>query len=421
MNIDLMRKVDYFAGVPLCALVTPFVKLASLFSKQNVLTPRKVLFIELSEMGSAILVDPAMRKMQTAANAELFFVIFKGNAASLRLLNTVPVANVFTIRENNLWNLAIDSLHFLLWTRKNKIDTVIDLELFSRYSALLTGLCGAAKRVGFHAFYNEGLYRGAMLTHRVAYNPTLHIAKNFIALVNAALASKAERPYSKTIIDDSEIKLARAPVIESEITAMRERIREELPSYDEMRHRIVLINPNASDLLPQRRWMPEHFVTVMHDLLANSEDLLVLITGAPAEREQAENLKKQVAHERCVNFAGKQKLEELPALYQMAELMLTNDSGPGHFSSVTDLRTFVLFGPETPLLYGSLGNSTPIYAGLACSPCVSAANHRKTPCKDNVCLQVIKPETVLSQLHVALAKKQSSPYKKQSSLSLKAK
>ena len=416
MNIDLMRKVDYFAGVPLCALATPFVKLASLFSshvsKQNSRTPRKVLFIELSEMGSAILVDPAMRKMQTAANAELFFVIFKGNAASLRLLNTVPVANVFTIRENNLWNLAIDSLRFLLWARKNNIDTVIDLELFSRYSALLTGLCGAAKRVGFHAFYNEGLYRGAMLTHRVAYNPTLHIAKNFIALVNAALASKAERPYSKTIIDDSEIKLARAPVVESVITAMRDRIREEFPSYDEARHRIVLINPNASDLLPQRRWMPEHFVTVMRDLLTNSEDLLVLMTGAPAEREQAENLKQQVAHERCVNFAGKQKLEELPALYQMAELMLTNDSGPGHFSSVTDLRTFVLFGPETPLLYGSLGNSTPIYAGLACSPCVSAANHRKTPCSDNVCLQVIKPEAVLNQLREALAQKQSAAHLK---------
>ena len=408
-----MRKVDYFAGVPLCALATPFVKFSSLFSshvsKQNSLISRKVLFIELSEMGSAILVDPAMRKIQTIANAELFFVIFDGNAASLRLLNTVPVSNVFTIRENNLVNLAIDSLRFLLWTRKNNIDTVIDLELFSRYSALLTGLCGAVKRVGFHAFYNEGLYRGAMLTHRVAYNPTLHIAKNFITLVNAALSSKAERPYSKTIIDDSEIKLVRAPVVESVITAMRDRIREEFPSYDETRHRIVLINPNASDLLPQRRWMAENFVAVMRDLLANSEDLLVLITGAPAEREQAENLKKQVAQERCVNFAGKQKLEELPALYQMAELMLTNDSGPGHFSSVTDLRTFVLFGPETPLLYGSLGNSTPIYAGLACSPCVSAANHRKTPCTDNVCLQVIKPEAVISQLREALAKKQSTP------------
>ena len=408
MKIDLMRKVDYFVGVPLCALATPLVMLAGLFAGSKMQTPRKVLFIELSEMGSAILVDPAMRKIQQSANAELFFVIFKANAASLRLLNTVPVSNVFTIRENNLWNLAIDSLRFLFWTRKNKIDTVIDLELFSRYSALLTGLCGAVKRVGFHAFYNEGLYRGAMLTHRVAYNPTLHIAKNFIALVNAALSNKQEIPYSKTIIDDSEIKLARAPVLESVIADMRNRIREEYPSYNERLHRIVLINPNASDLLPQRRWMPENFVTVMRDLISNSDDLLVLITGAPAEREQAENLKKQVAHERCVNFAGKQKLEELPALYQMAELMLTNDSGPGHFSSVTDLRTFVLFGPETPLLYGSLGNSTPIYAGLACSPCVSAANHRKTPCSDNVCLQVIKPEAVLSQLREYLAKKSTA-------------
>ena len=405
MNIDLMRKVDYFAGVPLCALATPFVRLASLFSTQKILTTRKVLFIELSEMGSAILVDPAMRKMQTVANAELFFVIFEGNAASLRLLNTVPIANVFTIRENNMLNLAIDSLRFLAWTRKNNIDTVIDLELFSRYSALLTGLCGAVKRVGFHAFFNEGLYRGAMLTHRVAYNPTLHIAKNFIALVNAALSNKQEIPYSKTIISDSEVKLARAPVVESVISDMRKRILDAFPNYDETRHKIVLINPNASDLLPQRRWMPEHFVTVMRDLLEKSEDILVLITGAPAEREQAENLKKQVAHVRCVNFAGKQKLEELPALYQIAELMLTNDSGPGHFSSVTDLRTFVLFGPETPLLYGSLGNSTPIYAGLACSPCVSAANHRKTPCSDNVCLQTIKPETVLTQLREALAHK----------------
>jgi ADP-heptose:LPS heptosyltransferase len=270
----------------------------------------------------------------------------------------------------------------------------------------LTGLSGAINRVGFHAFHNEGLYRGAMLTRRVVYNPTLHIAKNFIALVNAALASKVELPYSKTLIDDSEIKLARARVDASAQAAMRTRIREEYPNYDEKSHRIVLINPNASDLLPQRRWMPENFVAVMGDLLANSKDLLVLITGAPAERDEAQRLKEQVNHERCINFAGKQKLEELPALYQIAELMLTNDSGPGHFSSVTDLRTFVLFGPETPLLYGSLGNSTPIYAGLACSPCVSAANHRKTPCRDNVCLQVIKPETVLLQLRESLAKKQ---------------
>ena len=401
-----MRKVDYFAGIPLCFFATFWVWFTHLFSAKNQKTvqkPSKVLFVELSEMGSAILVDPAMRKMQKTG-AELFFVIFKSNAASLRLLGTVAKANVFAIRENNVLNLAIDSLRFLFWARKNKIDTTIDLELFSRYSALLTGLSGAVHRVGFHAFHNEGLYRGAMLSRAVAYNPHLHIAKNFIALVNAALADKAELPYSKTHIDDNEIKLASAPINEVAIAAMRSRIREDFPSYDEKTHRIILINPNASDLLPQRRWMPENFISVMRNLLNDNEKYLVLITGAPAEREQAQALKNQVAHDRCINFAGRQLLTELPALYQIAELMLTNDSGPGHFSSVTNLKTFVLFGPETPALYGSLGNSTPIYAGLACSPCVSAGNHRKTPCRDNVCLQVIKPEAVTQQLRAALKK-----------------
>ncbi len=403
MKIELMRKVDYFAGIPLCFLATLLVRFSGLLAGPERAPPQQILFIELSEMGSAILVDPAMRKMRRAANAELYFLIFKSNAASLRLLGTVPESNVFTIREDNFINLAVDSLRFLFWARRRRIDTVIDLELFSRYSALLTGLSGAARRAGFHGFNDEGLYRGQMLTHRVAYNPHLHIAKNFIALVNAVLAAKAELPFSKTRIEDSEISLARAPVDQGAIGMMRGRIRSAFPRYDETRHRIVLINPNASDLLPQRRWMPERFVEVMRGLLADDERLLILITGSPQERAAATLLQERVGDERCVNFAGCLELGELPALYQIAALMLTNDSGPGHFSSVTGLRTFVLYGPETPLLYGSLGNSTPIYAGLACSPCVSAANHRKTPCTDNVCLQVITAEAVLRQLRGALA------------------
>jgi ADP-heptose:LPS heptosyltransferase len=408
MKIDAMRKVDYFAGIPLCFLATLLIRSINFFSGKKIRQPRRVLFIELSEMGSAILADPAMRKMRQAGHTELYFLIFKSNAASLRLLNTIPESHIFTIRADGLLNLVVDSLRFLFQVRQQGIDTVIDLELFSRYSALLAGLSGAANRIGFHAFHNEGLYRGDLLTHRVAYNPHLHIAKNFIALVNATLADRKEQPFSKTLIDDGEIKLASAEVNEGAIAAMQDRIRSEYPSYDEHRHRIVLINPNASDLLPQRRWMPDYFVAVMRALLADGDEVLVLITGAPAEREEAEMLKQRVRHERCVNFAGRQRLEELPALYRIAAMMLTNDSGPGHFSAVTDLRTFVLFGPETPHLYGSLGNSTPIYAGLACSPCVSAANHRKTPCTDNVCLQVIKPEVVLEPLRAALQENRSA-------------
>ena len=398
-----MRKIDHIVGVPLCFLATGVVYLIHFFLKKKNTHPRKVLFVELSEMGSTILADPAMRNMRERSGSELYFLIFKANVASLYLLNTISKTNIFVIREDRFLHLAIDSLRFLFWARRRQIDTVIDLELFSRYTALLTGLSGAVNRVGFYAFYNEGLYRGEMLTHRVAYNPHLHISKNFMALVNAALADQKECPFSKKAVSDGDIKLVKAEINDDTILRVQGFIRDEYPVYDEKHHQLVLINPNASELLPQRRWMPDHFVTVMRGLLAEREDLLVLITGAAAERDEAEELKRQVGYERCINFAGRLSLQELPALYHISEIMLTNDSGPGHFSAVTKLRTFVIFGPETPHLYGSLGNSTAIYAGLACSPCVSAANHRRTPCVDNVCLQVIKPEMVLQQLREALA------------------
>ena len=393
-----MRKIDYLAGIPLCFLVTQLMRLVGLILPAKRQQPHKVLLVELSEMGSAILVDPAMRKLQQHG-AELFFVIFKQNAPSLRLLGTVPEENVYTIRDSGLLPLAFDTLRLLFWTRSRGIDTVIDLELFSRYSALLTGLSGATNRIGYYAFYNEGLYRGEMLTRRVAYNPHIHIAKNFIALANAALSDEDERPFSKTHIADDEIKLARTEITIAQQAAIRERISADFPDYDPESQRIVLINPNASELLVQRRWMPERYVEVMRRILDSFEDVLILVTGAPSERREAEKMLAQVDHERCVNFAGRLKLVELPALYSISTLMLSNDSGPCHFAAITDMPTFIIYGPETPKLYGSLGNSTPIYTSLACSPCVSAANHRKSPCVENVCLQAISVDQVFTILH----------------------
>ena len=403
MNVDTMRRIDHLAGVPLCFLLTWLRRLLSPFITRDHHgeAPKKVLFVELSEMGSAIIVDPAMRKIR-ASGAELYFVIFAGNVGSLKLLGTVPEQNIFLIRESSLVTLAVDTLRFMFWTRKQGIDTVIDLELFSRYTALLTGASGAPRRVGFHAYHNEGLYRGDLLTRKVWYNPHVHIAKNFIAMVNAALADKPELPYSKMPIGDDELVLAKAEIPDQVKATVLEKIKAAYPAFEAGRQRIVLINPNASDLLPQRRWMPDHFVALMQHILAEYDDVLILITGAPHERPEADGHVARVGHERCVNFAGGVKFLELPALYSLSTLMVTNDSGPGHFSSVTDLHTFVIFGPETPALYGSLGNSTPIFAGLACSPCVSAANHRKTPCRDNACLQVITPEQVFDTIRPAL-------------------
>ena len=404
ISVNTMRAIDHWVGVPLCAIVSPVIALMD--SIKNVFnrgpeTPKKLLFIELSEMGSAILVDPAMRNAQ-ARGAEIFFLIFKSNRASLTLLNTVKPENIFTIDSSSLGGLIKDTLLFLLLARKHRIDTVIDLELFSRFTALLTGMCGARRRVGYHIFHGEGLWRGFMLTRKVHYNPHIHITKNFLSLIHAAFAQKIEVPFSKIEIPDSEVRLEQAIINPSALEKVRERIeklaKEAKIHYVPGKNRLILINPNASDLLPQRRWAQQRFSELIQAIHQKYPDDLILITGSPAEFAYVEKVRAVANIKNALNFAGQVSFAELPPLYTLSDVMVTNDSGPGHFSAVTPLRTVVLFGPETPALYGSVGNSIAITANLACSPCVSAANHRKTPCHDNVCMQAITVPQVLDKV-----------------------
>ncbi|HPF14799.1 MAG: glycosyltransferase family 9 protein [Planctomycetes bacterium] len=394
MNVDTMRAIDRYAGVPLTFLATLVVRGWEFVRRPARQRPKNVLFIELSEMGSAILADPAMRRVAAWEGAQLHFVIFTKNKPSLQLLGTVPDANIFTIDDGGLVPLALSTLRFLRWCRKKKIDSVIDLELFSRFTALLTGFSGATQRIGFHAFDNEGLYRGHLLTRRVSYNPHQHISKNFVALVETLQLEEDQLPFLKRVIDDSETQLAKVTPTREQVDAVIARIYERCPHYDPARSRVVLVNSNASALLPQRRWSSGSYAQVIQRLLAWDPNILVLLTGSPDEVPDAEEIASLVQDKRCHNFAGGVSFAQLPHLYAASECMITNDSGPAHFAAITEMHTFVIFGPETPALYGSLGPTTPIYARMACSPCVSATNHRKTPCQDNRCLQVITPDQV---------------------------
>jgi hypothetical protein len=58
-----------------------------------------------------------------------------------------------------------------------------------------------------------------------------------------------------------------------------------------------------------------------------------------------------------------------------------------------------LFGPETPLLFAAQGpRSHPIWAAVACSPCINAFNNRQTACRDNVCMKAITVDRVFESV-----------------------
>jgi ADP-heptose:LPS heptosyltransferase len=86
-------------------------------------------------------------------------------------------------------------------------------------------------------------------------------------------------------------------------------------------------------------------------------------------------------------------------LYTRSEILVTNDSGPAHFASMTPIRVVTLFGPETPALFSARSpNSTTLWAGIACSPCVNAYNNRQSVCRNNLCMQAITVDDVFEKV-----------------------
>ena len=123
-----------------------------------------------------------------------------------------------------------------------------------------------------------------------------------------------------------------------------------------------------------------------------------MLIGLPDSRDYCRPILEQVDSPRVVDFIGQTAdIAEVIDLFSISDLFVTADSGPPHFASLSDLPTIVMFGPECPMLYAPLGdNVRTVFLGMSCSPCVTAFNHRDTPCRNNRCMQEIDPDDILT-------------------------
>ena len=406
MRAETIRFLDYWAGVPACALLTLLRGLTRVVSVEStpVSRPRRIVFLKFIEQGATVLAQDAIRRAtERVGRDSIFFCVFESNRAILDLLGTVPAGNIITIRDRTLTTFALDFLKALARLRAGDVDTVIDMEFFSRATAIFAYLSGATTRVGLHRFTGELPYRGDLMTHRVQYNPHLHVSIQYSVLVESAFLDTLDEPLLKVpaaVFGNGTHTLspAFAPA-DADLARARQ-----LTGIGNAGEPLILLNPNASDLLPLRKWDGSRFIALAQRILARYPTARLALTGAPSERAAADDLCRAIDSPRAVSVAGQTSLRELLALYTVASVMVTNDSGPAHFASLTPMHTVVLFGPETPLLFRSLSpHTTVIWKALACSPCVSVFNHRLSPCRNNVCMQTITVDEVFEAVQSALA------------------
>ncbi len=396
MNPRTVRRVDTYLGRPICGVLSLLCRLKrwTRLSAPNHKPPRKILFVKLIEMGSTVLAHKAFTAAaQMVGRDNVYLAVFEVNRPIADIMNLVPPDNVITVRDRNPIVLAIDMLKAFRRCRRLDIDTAIDMEGFARASAIFALLSGASRRVGLHRFTSEGPYRGRLMTDEVQYSFYTHTSVGFFSMVEALKRPPGEVPMLKQTLpspDDYPPKFQPTP---QELAAVRSRL--DHVAGQTVQRPIVLLNPNASDLLPLRRWPTERFIELGQRILAKRNDVTVVITGAPSEQSAAMEIAKAIDPTRAICMAGKTTLRELLALYGMADVMVTNDSGPAHFAALTDIHVICLFGPETPVLYGPLTpHADSVTAGLACSPCVNVFNHRDSPCNDNRCMKAITVDQV---------------------------
>lgn len=405
MNIDVMRIMDRHLGLFICRCLATIRPVSDLFSGGKTAdSPRRILIIKLSEMGSTVFAQPAFSKVkERAPDAELYMLVFKKNTPLVRILELVPLENVIEIDTTSIFRFISSSWSAILTFRKAKIDAVIDMDLFFRISAIISFLTGSKVRVGFHRFASEGFDRGCLLTHKVAYSTEYHTATAFMALAESLFAQHSGDLMYKGIADiNMEFPVYNPPADATD--RMKKLLISMGVPLGKKDVELIVVAPESASALPCRKWPSTSYVKLCGKILSKRPGACILITGAPEEKDTADSLSLNVNHERCFSLAGKTDLTELMCLYSLADALVANDGGPAHFAAMCGLPSVVMFGPETPRLYSPVGGKARcLYAGLACSPCLTAFNIKESRCKDNVCMQVITVEEVLKELNDLLS------------------
>jgi ADP-heptose:LPS heptosyltransferase len=392
VNLPLFRFIDRRVGVPICALLSAIEWLRP--RRPARARPERLLVILLSEMGCLVLARPMLERLKARyPAASLHVMLFARNREALSLLRIVPEENIVALDDRSLGRFATSTWRALRALRRLRPDVAIDCELFARASSILSYLSGAAIRVGFHPHRQEGLYRGSFINRPVMYNPYHHISKQYLVLASAI--DSRTIPLAKDA-DTSGAFLVPPFVFDpGELERVAAALHEDFPALRDMR--LVLVYPGGG-LMPIRAWPLEHYRELCEALL--DDGYAIGVIGLPGDRPVVEDLTAELASPHCVNLAGYTRtVRHLLALFHRAALLVTNDGGPAHFAALSPVPTIVLFGPETPLLYGTHAPQAHFfYRALPCSPCLSAYNHRNSPCDgDNQCLKQISAKDVLAK------------------------
>jgi ADP-heptose:LPS heptosyltransferase len=358
MTINAMRLVDRFVGIPLCWTMGLWYRFTN--KSENVPQPvSDILVIKFFGMGSIILATPALALMKRAfPEARIIFLSFRNNKELLERLSGVD--EVLTIDHSSLFTFFRDTILTICSVLRIRPDVTFDMEFFSKFSTLISGMSRAPVRV---AFALPTFWRSSLVTHQVPLEKHRHVIRSFCGQVRCIVDGGEDIPPLEAlqVNEEDHASLLRKVPIDG--------------------RRVSVINVNAGVAFLERRWPGNRFAQLV-SMLANEDDCIFCFIGSSEETGYVRSIILETyCLERCVDTSGRLTIPELAALLQRSEILISNDSGPLHLAASLGTPTVGLYGPESPEFYGVLQTEhTTVYKAIACSPCMNAYSAKQFRC-----------------------------------------
>lgn len=333
-------------------------------------------------VGDAVMAVPALRELRRVLPHAHITLITRPGAADI-FIDVDFVDEVFVYDRNGLatvWRHASE-------LRRQKFDLAL---LFQNAfeAALIAFLARVPTRIGYDAEK-----RGLLLTHSLplpAWKAERHESfyyLNIVAELERLLGGK------QTEITEPRFELAvSAPRKQQALRSLREHgARLNAP--------LTVLCPGSINSRA-KRWPAERYAELA-DRLARSGSNVALI-GSPAELDVSDEV-CQRARSQPIVLTGKTSVAEATAIISIADVLITNDTGPAHIGAALNIPTLVIFGPTNPLTtYPMSDNAEIIRHAPDCAPCML----RDCPI-DHRCMTAITPEDVFARASILMAQRRA--------------
>jgi ADP-heptose:LPS heptosyltransferase len=196
--------------------------------------------------------------------------------------------------------------------------------------------------------------------------------------------------YARLLDADTATRHMDLPVPALELQRARDILAQQFGSLPEL---LVALHPTGS--APYKWWPPERYAELGKFIQERYQAPILIISGS-RDRAAAEKLAAKLSGPTLVT-GGRYGLLTVAGLLSHCRLLVANDSGPLHMALALGVPTIALLGADHPARIGpyKVDTATYLYAKDGACQKPQCLNRQ---CPDNLCLQAISTEDVITTL-----------------------